>query len=652
MESLGNKLWDTAQSFSAVMEHAQSDSVISGIFSSEKSTSQPSNKTSKSENATLTEIKENNGASKETMTSKYADKFMERIISMAIPTTTTSSKRELDRVMNRIEMQKSRPALSMQLMSKNSILLLQRLSIPFETIDSVINFINWENPSVTIATMLFISLCILKPINIITTPLFYICFEIIIPAYMIRNPNIDESVEGWENELPRPVNEFSREFLLNLTDLQNHMLLYVHAWNFVNAWCWKLFYFKDGILTWVIFVALLSTGIFLQIFGTGIIMALFPYIKLLLVIIAWIIIIALHPSNREKVLERFFSEELRLKTVSTLNHYEAKLVKELDLNSSQLELRQLEVFEIQVFSEETKMWQFVCFTNDIYPPNSHLRLNNIPIEGTLLLDNILPPDGWKFVNDTDLTESNDTFGEGDSNMQERERYDRKRHLIFDSEKKKVMKEKRKHAKRVKKLGKKQRGYHQDILIDRNSESHKSKLSIEKRRQSNDFNNVLLDPLVVDKQLIEQLDTGVKHDGWYIDLCPKKWVTDNYLNDVLDVDEETKWVYDLVIMGNGVNAYSAGLGVTQGKLKRNRGDVRRRRWVRYVVREIVKGVHSDTFLSRGDDAIESTEESDYDGNESCDYSVEVDEDREEDSGDEDSDIGLTENRFESVKEKKS
>ncbi|TID17631.1 hypothetical protein CANINC_003997 [Pichia inconspicua] len=606
MESLGNKIWDTAQSFSAAMEHAHSESGISGIFSSEKTTSQPLNKRSKSDNTTLPDIKENVSTSKETMTSKYADKFMERLISMAIPTTTTSSKRELDRVTQRIEMQKSRPQLSMQLMSKNSILLLQRLSIPFETIDSIINFINWEYPSITIATMLFISLCLLKPINMLTTPLFYICFEIIIPAYMLRNPNIDESVEGWENELPRPVNEFSREFLLNLTDLQNHMLLYVHTWNFINSWCWKLFYFKDEILTWTVFVVLLLSGIFLQLFGTSLVLICFPYMKLLTVILAWVIIIALHPSNRERILEHFFSEELRLKTVSTLNYYEAKLIKELDLSSSQLELRQLEVFELQVFVEETR------------------TLNGIPIQGTLLLDNILPPDGWKYVNNTDLTESNDTFGEDDSTTQTKDKYERKRHLIFDSEKNKMMKEKRKYAKRAKKLGKKQRLGNQDILIDRNSELHKSKMNIEKRRQSNDFSNVLLDPLVVDKQLIEQLDTGVKHDGWYIDLCPSKWITDNYLNDVLEVDEDTKWVYDLVIMGNGVNAYSAGLGVSQGKLKRNRGDVRRRRWVRYVVREIVKGVHSDTFSYKDDAAVESTEESDYNGSDSGNCSEECEE----------------------------
>lgn len=645
MESLGNRIWGTAQSFSAAMEHAQSESGIAGMFSSDKITAQPLRKNSKSE--TSTELPGNNETSntnKETTSSTYADKFMERIISMAIPTTTTSSKRELDRVTNRIEMQKSRPQLSMQVMSKNSILLLQRLSIPFESIDTVLKFINWENPSITITVMLFISLCILKPINFLTVPLFYICFEIIIPAYMVQNPNIDESVDGWENELPKPVNEFSREFLLNVTDLQNHMLLYVHMWNFINAWCWKLFYFKDEILTWFIFVSLLSVGIFLQVFGMSIITMFFPYIKLLIVILSWCAIIALHPSNRSAVLERFFSEELRLKTMSTLNYYEAKLIKELDLNSSKMEIRQLEVFELQVFSEETKTWQFACYSNDLHPPNSHIRLNNLPIEGTLLLDSINAPDGWKFVNNNKFTESNNRFNTEtevklNADLKATEKDKSKKHLIFDHEKNKILKQKRRHMKRAKKLNKKQRRHSQDILINRHSESVKSKLSIEKRKQSNDFNNVLLDPLILDKYLVEQMDTGIQHDGWYMDLCPSKWVNDNYLIDVLEVDEDTKWVYDLVIMGNGVSAYSAGLGVTNGKLRRHRGDVRRRRWTRYVVREIVKGVHSDILQSKEEEAIETSEESEYTETDS-DYTTgssseeyEHDEESDEDEDDE-------------------
>ncbi|ODQ47140.1 hypothetical protein PICMEDRAFT_24996, partial [Pichia membranifaciens NRRL Y-2026] len=426
--------------------------------------------------------------------SSYADKFMERIIAMAIPTTTTSSKRELDRILGRIEMQRSRPQLSMQIMSRNSILLLQRLSIPFETIDMFINFFNWKNPTLTITGMLFLTLCILKPINLLTFPLFYICFEIIIPAYTVQNPNTDEGVHGWEDELPKPVNEFTREFLLNVTDLQNHMLLYVNAWDFVNAWCWKLFYFRDEMLTWLIFVSLLALGLLVETFGTSAIAFCFPMIKLSLVIISWMLIILTHPKNRTQILELFYSEELRLKTMSLLNYYESKVINDIDLTSDEMEIRQIEIFELQYYNDDSKAWQFACFSKDIYPPNNHVRLNSMPIEES------------------------------------------------------------------------------------------SQSNLQRRRASNDFNNILLDPLTLNKTLVEQLETGVNLEGWYLDLSPDHWVFNNYLQSVLEVDEDSKWVYDLVVMGNGVDAYKAGLGLTNGKLKRSRGDVRRRRWVRYAVRE--------------------------------------------------------------------
>lgn len=559
----------------------------------------------------------------------YADKFMERIISMAIPTTTTSSKRELDRILGRIEMQRSRPQLSMQTMSRNSILLLQRLSIPFETIDVLINFCNWKSPIVTVTGMLFLTLCILKPINFLTLPLFYICFEIIIPAYAVQNPNTDESVHGWEDELPKPVNEFSREFLLNVTDLQNHMLLYVNAWDFINAWCWKLFYFRDEMLTWFIFVTLLLFGFAVETFGAAAITFCFPFVKLSLVVISWTLIIIAHPKYRNRLLETFYSEELRLKTMSLLNYYESKVINDMDLTIDQMEIRQIEIFELQYYNDDTKAWQFACFSKDIYPPNSHIRLNSLPIEGTATLESIAAPDGWKFVNASDLLQNspddnhsgNGEAGGNDNNL-DGVRAAKNRHtagnnlLLFDYEKKRILKEKRKYQKYLKKQKKfsgggikgKPQGH--EFIIENSPES--TQTNIQRRRASNDFNNILLDPLLLNKTLIEQLETGVNSEGWYLDLCPNHWVVNNYLQSVLDVDEDTKWVYDLVVMGNGVDAYTAGLGLNKGKLKRSRGDVRRRRWVRYAVREIVQGIHSDVVLTEDEDEDEDEDESeDYD-----------------------------------------
>lgn len=588
-----DRLWDTLQGprdGASRMAHSQSESATQSATNGGSGSLLGSDLKQKPELATE---------------SSYADKFMERIISMAIPTTTTSSKRELDRVLGRIEMQRSRPPLSMQTMSKNSILLMQRLSIPFETIDYIINFINWENPVLTITIMIFISICILKPINLLTVPMFYICFEIILPAYIIQNPNClndDNSENGneinnidIENELPKPVNEFSREFLLNLTDLQNHMLLYVHVWNFINAWCWKLFYFRDEMLSWFIFIFLLVSGLFIECFGMKIILMFLSYIKLSIVIILWALVISLHPTNRIKILEKFYSEELRLKTMSLINYYESKVIKDLDLTTEKLEIKQIEIFELQFFNNDLKCWQFVCFSNDNYPPNSHIRLNNLPIGGTFSLDSIVPPKGWKFVNNSNGyknknkgknsgTDSNTSFENNSSDPR----------ILIDSEKRKLLKEKKRHQKFLKRQ-KKQLGKTKakDFIINKKPESNQ--LKIRRRRESNDFNNILIDPLILDKHLIEQLETGVTLNGWSLDLCPSSWVTNNHLQGVFDIDDENKWVYDFI--NNGINAYSEGVGIginnSVEKLKKSRGDVRRRRWIRYAVKEIVKDSNNNS-----------------------------------------------------------
>ncbi|GMM29579.1 Pex29 protein [Martiniozyma asiatica (nom. inval.)] len=329
--------------------------------------------------------------------SSYADKFMERIIKMAIPTTTTSNPKELQRVTDRIQMQRSRPQLSMQIMSKNSILLLQRLSIPFELIDSIITIISWTDPLQTLCVLFTLTIIILKPINLITLPLFYVSFEIIIPAYLIKNPHLND---GSPYVKPRPVNEFSREFLLNVTDLQNHMLLYVVSWDFINEWCLKLFYFEDGILTWIIFVLLLSIGLLLENYGSNLIYYLLPIIKITLILFIWSFLIVLHPTMRKHAMD-YFNIKVKVKTMNYLYQIEQYLTEYINFEQDQnkknlVEIKQVEIFELQLFNKDAG-WCPLCFTSDIYPTNSHFRSTNEAVDGVTSLAMIKPPPGWEWV---------------------------------------------------------------------------------------------------------------------------------------------------------------------------------------------------------------------------------------------------------------
>lgn len=132
---------------------------------------------SESDFAFWTHKKEGNDEQKSTNT-LLTDKLMEKIISMVIPMNV----KDQGALNERLEMQKTRPPLSVNLISKNSILLNLRLSVPFETIDGVIKFFNWDNLSFTVGILLVITHIILNPYLILVLPLLLILINIMVPT--------------------------------------------------------------------------------------------------------------------------------------------------------------------------------------------------------------------------------------------------------------------------------------------------------------------------------------------------------------------------------------------------------------------------------------------------------------------------------------
>lgn len=459
----------------------------------------------------------------QTLQGQMVDKFMEKIISMALPVNTGgvggtgeggTGDPQLDSILlDRIEMQKTRPALSIPIMSRNAILLLQRLSYPFETIDDIIRVINWVDPLWNLTLGMIITLVILKPINLITMPIGYICFKVIIPAYLAK-------VEGRFQDI-KPISEFSREFLLNLTDLQNHMLLYVDTWDAIVKGLSKTVVFQDEQLTWLIFVVLLVTAILLETFGTIIIWIFMPFLKLSLVISLWITLISLHPKLRLKLLSRIHDEELRLRTLSLMNNLDDKISKDVDINLKKEQIKQhsmtmskYQVFEINIYNPQTETWQFVSFCNDAFPINSHMRKNNVPSKGAESLNGVKPPLGYQWINDKVVGADSSTFF---------------------------------------------------IESDLSPSSRKS--SSATSRQRLDSKSKMKVWLMKKNQQENHLEGGIIRDGWYLDMDPNIWAKESLMDSVCVIDHDTKWIYDL--------------GEDESQCK-----IRRRRWVRFATREVL------------------------------------------------------------------
>mmetsp|Transcript_1506 Transcript_1506/g.1502 ORF Transcript_1506/g.1502 Transcript_1506/m.1502 type:complete len:512 (-) Transcript_1506:16-1551(-) len=343
---------------------------------------------SESDFAFWTHKKEGNDEPKSTNT-LLTDKLMEKIISMVIPMNV----KDQGALNERLEMQKTRPPLSVNLISKNSILLNLRLSVPFETIDSVIKFFNWDNLTFTVGVLLVITHIILNPYLILVLPLFQILFSVMVPHYLVlhptdrsmlnsryyqRNPIPDDGPALHESVIPKPVPELSNEFVLNLTDLQNHMLLYVVTYDLILWATNGLLFYKDENISSVVFLGLLILGVHNLFVLPKVLPILFSYlpIKLMLVISIWTATIMFHPIIRNILLNWMYNEETRLyfvKLNSQVEEFLLNLIVKVGEEQVNIETKQVEIFELQRYDQSSKIWELNGFTNDFYTINSPMR---------------------------------------------------------------------------------------------------------------------------------------------------------------------------------------------------------------------------------------------------------------------------------------
>lgn len=339
------------------------------------------------------------------------DTLVEKIIKMALPPSSMAMK---DQIATRMVSAKNRPSLSVQLLSKNFIAMNSRLVLPFMIIDNVIDFINWENIPMTLSIMCLYTLCILNPLISLTCgPLCYILFQVMVSHYLnVHLPNPTDSTSCLleinrspaqgpplkDPILPEPVPEFSQEFVMNLQDLQNHVLIYVVAYDFIYFIMKKFVFFINEQISTVWFMVLLAVTIF-NYFFIDIIWNLIP-VKLILILFGWSLIILLYPGNRDNFMQKLLSEETRVSWLQITNQYEHKINEQLRFVEAR-ENRIVDIFEIQVYKKEHKEWTSIGYHNDHYTLFSSLRLKGEKIEPLCVkdIDEIEPPKGWSWISD-------------------------------------------------------------------------------------------------------------------------------------------------------------------------------------------------------------------------------------------------------------
>lgn len=323
---------------------------------------------------------------------QMTDKLIERVLSVIIDPLLVGPQ-ESD---TRMKIHQTRPPFSINLMTLNSTKFAQRISPVFTAIDDVTYMLCWKDPFLTVGILLMATLAILHPYFITVVPPFLLLKFYLLPSYLklyqpdplfidgrltYQNPIPHEGDPLSKFEPPKPVPQLSREFLMNFTDMQNHLVPYIRLYDAAIAWGQHYFLFEDQDLSCVVFLILWIV----MIGNITILPIIFPFVskvihlKLVLVITMWMLVSALHPTIRGYLLDVFYTEEARLSRLNQTDRLETKSMRFLqpDNDSSRrIPTREVEVFELHRLSPK-RIWEPVGFTNDFFALNNPLRSNDV-----------------------------------------------------------------------------------------------------------------------------------------------------------------------------------------------------------------------------------------------------------------------------------
>lgn len=323
---------------------------------------------------------------------QMTDKLIERVLSVIIDPLLVGPQ-END---TRMKIHQTRPPFSINLMTLNSTKFAQRVSPVFAAIDDVTYMLCWKDPYLTVGVLLMGTLAILHPYLISVVPPFILLHSFLLPSYLklyqpdpllidgkltYQNPIPYEGDALAKFEPPKPVPQLSREFLMNFTDMQNHLVPYIRLYDAAISWGQHYFLFEDQNLSCIVFLILWIV----IIVNVTIFPVLLPFIgkfievKLVLVVTMWALVSALHPTIRGFLLDNLYTEEARLSRLNQTDRFETKSMNFLqtdEVSPRPKLFREVEVFELHRLSPK-HIWEPIGFTNDFFALNNPLRSNNV-----------------------------------------------------------------------------------------------------------------------------------------------------------------------------------------------------------------------------------------------------------------------------------
>lgn len=320
---------------------------------------------------------------------QISEKVMEKLISLVIkPETQPSPGLE-----ERMEIHRQRPPFSMNLMVTNSTQLAQKTSPMFEVFDTAIMIFGWYNPFCTVGLVMLVTHAILNPYLVGAFPSFLLLKKFLVPSYLrlfppdsslvdglyiLRNPIPYDGLPLDKYEPPKVISQYSREFLMNFADLQNFQVGYIRMYDALVDWGQHYFLFEDQKLSTVVYLGVLVAAIANVVLMPYLVPLLVAYLplKFLSVTSVWCVVGMCHPLIKDKILDRFHTEDARLRRLDRTDKLENLLMRLVGEDTVTDHTRQVEIFELQKLDSDN-IWAPVGFADTFYGLNHPSRVVSI-----------------------------------------------------------------------------------------------------------------------------------------------------------------------------------------------------------------------------------------------------------------------------------
>lgn len=320
------------------------------------------------------------------VSTQLSDKLIEKVLSVIIVADLPS----LLGSGVRARMHKTRPPLSVALISANTTQMAQKTSMVFYTLDLATYVVAWVNPWQTVGALLMYTLMVLNPYLCTAVPPLVLVLLFLYPSYMemyrpdplvvdprflSRNPIPHDGAPLAKYEPPKAISQFSQEFLMNMTDLQNYMVAYVRLYDMLSAFGLHYFFFEDPTLSSAVVLILIATAALNVLLMPTLVPLFVRYVpvKALVIALGWAFVGSFHPKVRDTLLDLYATEEARLLRLDRINRIENAVMSMLVHADDEHEPhREVEVFELCTLRKHGT-WELIGFTPDFMALNHPQR---------------------------------------------------------------------------------------------------------------------------------------------------------------------------------------------------------------------------------------------------------------------------------------